>query len=95
MEISKELKDLLSAVLKEKFPAEMISEIALDDVTVDQEAGEIRIILTVSTQVEPEAFADEYFGLTHLIQRKFKDRSTDLSNFFPIITPVFGQGAHA
>jgi hypothetical protein len=95
MEITAELKELLTTVLNEKFPAEMISEISLDDVTVDQEAGEIRIVLTVSTQVEPEDFADQYFGLTHLMQRKFRDRSAALSNFFPIITPVFGQGAHA
>lgn len=95
MDIPLELKDFLSTVLKEKFPEEMISEISLDDVTVDHEAGEIRITLTVSTQIAPEDFADEYFGLTHLMQRKFKDRSAALSSFFPIITPVFGQGAHA
>ncbi len=95
MEVPSELNELLATVLKEKFPVDMFSEISLDDVTIDHEAGEIRIVLTVSTQVAPEDFADEYFGLTHLMQRKFRDRSAALSNFFPIIMPVFGQGAHA
>ena len=95
MEFPAELKGLLSAVLKEKFPAEMISEFTLESVEIDRDAGEIRIVLKVSTDVAPEDFAEEYFGLTNLVQRKFKAKSAALSDFFPIITPVFGQGAHA
>ena len=95
MEFPNGLKELLMTVLQEKFPAEMISEISLESFDVDPEAGEIRIVLKVSTEVAPEDFADEYFGLTRLMQRKFRDKSEALSNYFPIITPVFGQGVHA
>lgn len=95
MELPSGLKELLINVLQEKFPAEMISEISLESFDLDQDAGEIRIVLKVSTDIAPEDFADEYFGLTRLMQRKFRDKSEALSNYFPIITPVFGQGAHA
>lgn len=95
MDLPTELKDVLSTLIQEKFPAEMISGISLESINVDHEAGEVRIVLQVSTEVAPEKFAQEYFGLTNLVQRTFKDRSSTLSDFFPIITPVFGQGTHA
>lgn len=95
MEFPTELKELLAKALEEKFPAEMISEIDLESIQVDHDAGEIRIVLNISTQVKPEEFAKGYFGLTNLVQRRFEDNSSALSDFFPIITPVFGQRMHA
>lgn len=89
------LADLLVAVLKENFPDEVISELKVESIEMDREAGEIRIVLHVGTEVAPEKFAEGYFGLTSRLQRSVREKAPTLSDFFPIITPEFGQGVHA
>ncbi len=95
MNNSDEFKKLLKAVITEKFPAEMIKEIEIKSVEFNEEVGEIRVELAISMHVEPEDFAHEYFGLTNFLRRSLKDKQPSLGGFFPVITPVFGQGAHA
>ena len=95
MKFPTELKELLTAVLQERFPKEMIAEIKLESIDVDHDAGEIRIVLEIGTEIPPEKFAEGYFGLTNLVQSKFSDVRSPLSGFFPIISPKFDQREHA
>lgn len=95
MEIPAEMQEILKAVIAEKFPADMIENISVRSVELDQDAGEVRIELLVSMDVEPEEFARGYFGLTGLLRRTIKDKTPNLNGLFPIITPIYGAEAHA
>ncbi|MCT4578628.1 hypothetical protein [Donghicola sp.] len=92
MEFPKELQDALVALLEERFD---FSDVTLKSIEIDEDAGELRIVIMVGTEVPPENFARGFFGLPSLVQRKIADRASTLSEFFPVITPEISQPAHA
>ncbi len=95
MNIPNQVLKRLEAAVTEAFPEDLVTEIKIEDVTIDAEAREIRITLIVSTTVDPTAFAEGYFGLTGKVRHSLAEKGDKWSKFFPIITPSIGHEVHA
>ncbi len=95
MNIPENVRKHLEKTVSEAFPDERVTDIRVEDVTVDVDAGEIRITLIVSTTVDPTKFAEGYFGLTGKIRRSLAENDAKWGRFFPVITPSIGQEVHA
>ncbi|NHM18854.1 hypothetical protein [Tritonibacter mobilis] len=91
-----EVRKLLEEEVHKAFPNELITKIHVEHVELDADAGEIKITLNVSTSVDPQTFAEGYFGLTGKVRRWLAANEEDrLGKFFPIITPQIGHEVHA
>lgn len=95
MNIPDQVRAQLEKAVFRAFPKELVTEIQIEEVTADADAGEIRITLIVSTKVDPTAFAESYFGLTGKVRRSLANEGEKWQHFFPIITPSIGHEAHA
>ncbi|UWQ41760.1 hypothetical protein K3718_01330 [Leisingera aquaemixtae] len=95
MNIPEQVREHLEAAVFKAFPEELVTEIKIEEVIADADAGEIRITLLVSTSVDPTQFAESYFGLTGKVRRSLAREGENWGKFFPIITPSIGHEAHA
>lgn len=89
------VREHLTEVVKQAFPHEVVTDISVEEVVVDMEAREVRITLSLSTEVDPAKFAEGYFGLTGKVRKSLAAEDGYWSRFFLIITSSIGQKAHA
>lgn len=95
MNIPNGLRKHLETAVLAAFPDKLVTEIEIEEITADFDTREIRITLTVSTQVDPDDFAESYFGLTGKVRHSLANTGEKWRNFFPIITPSIGHEVHA
>ena len=95
MDVTPEVEKLLEAAVKRSFPDLFDNDIRIEKVVVDEDAGEIRVTLSVSSDVDPAKLADGYFGLTGKVRKSLATEGGLFSNFFPIISPAIGHKVHA
>ena len=89
------LAKFIIETIMENFPDSMQSKIRVKSISIDEDAGEIRIELEVSAEISADTFAEKYFGLTRKTYSKIRDNFDSFGTYFPVITPEFLQRSHA
>ncbi|MBT2129651.1 hypothetical protein [Aliiroseovarius lamellibrachiae] len=95
MEIPNNIRILLEETIRQKLSEEIVQDIKIESIEVDELASELRIIINVSTAVDPAKMARGYFGLTNLVRKSLAKEDSGLGSLFPIISPTFGHEVHA
>jgi hypothetical protein len=86
------LRAELDKVIRENFPAGTVESVEFSPAEISDDGATMKIFIILAAQSEPKNVAKHYFGLTGKVREKLRGQWQD---FFPVITPVFNEGAHA
>ena len=92
LKIDKDLESRVLAAIRDRLALDADSKVCIQSIDVDEERAEIRIVLLIETANSPEQIADRYFGMTGKIREALGETWQE---YFPIITPLVGNGANA
>ena len=93
MQVNDELRAELQRLIASKLGGSEVESLSIESIDVIENKREIRIVVKIKTKegaADAATIADRYFGLTGKVREALGE---SWNEFFPIITPKFGQAA--
>lgn len=92
MQINEALTSEIESVIAQRFEHMDVQKVTIESIEVIEDRLELRIVVLIETTADSETLADSYFGLTRRVKSALGETWRD---FFPVITPIIGNEAHA
>jgi len=86
------LKGIIREVISERFGEDMVESFEIKSVQIDEDSLEIRITIEFEGDADAKELARRLFGVTRAVR---KGLGTEWQDYFPVVMPTFGTGAHA